>query len=76
LLKSENPNQMFGIKMVWPGHQDARGLGRRKAYAVHLKPLIDEFERAGALNDWREGERAPITATNSSDPASSERSPQ
>jgi Flp pilus assembly protein TadD len=43
----------------------------------HLKPLIDELERAGALNDWREGERAPITATNSSDPAaSSERSAQ
>jgi tetratricopeptide (TPR) repeat protein len=32
---------------------NARGLGRWKPYAVHLEPLIDELERAGALSDWR-----------------------
>ena len=31
---------------------NARGLGRWRAYAAHLGPLIDELERAGALADW------------------------
>ena len=31
---------------------NARGLGRWRAYAAELAPLIDELERAGALADW------------------------
>ena len=42
---------------------NARGLGRWKAYAEGLAPLIDEFERAGALEGWREIEDAPKTPT-------------
>ena len=36
---------------------NARGLGRWKAYAPDLKPLIDELDRAGALQGWCETER-------------------
>jgi Tfp pilus assembly protein PilF len=51
---------------------NARGLGRWKAYAADLKSLIDELERADALEGWREGEPP---ATHSPDPVpSSERS--
>jgi len=31
---------------------NARGLGRWKAYAAHLGPLIAELDRAGALDGW------------------------
>ena len=31
---------------------NARGLGRWRAYAEGLAPLIEELERAGALRDW------------------------
>ena len=59
---------------------NARGLGRWKAYAVHLKPLIDELERAGALNDWRERPLAAVGINNDSGGASphssAERMPQ
>jgi tetratricopeptide (TPR) repeat protein len=34
---------------------NARGLGRWRAYAQDLAPLIDELERAGALDGWRGG---------------------
>lgn len=33
---------------------NARGLGRWRAYAGGLAPLIAELERAGALDDWRD----------------------
>ena len=33
---------------------NARGLGRWKAYAAELAPLITELERAGSLEGWRE----------------------
>jgi hypothetical protein len=59
---------------------NARGLGRWKAYAAHLKPLIDELERAGALDDWRERPLAAVGVTNDSGDAqpysSAERMPQ
>ena len=42
---------------------NARGLGRWKPYASDLKPLIEEIDRAGALEGWREGGRASMTAT-------------
>ena len=32
---------------------NARGLGRWRAYAEGLAPLIEELERAGALEGWR-----------------------
>lgn len=32
---------------------NARGLGRWRPYAQELAPLIEELERAGALDDWR-----------------------
>ena len=32
---------------------NARGLGRWRSYADNLAPLIEELERAGALDDWR-----------------------
>ncbi len=35
---------------------NARGLGRWRAYAEGLAPLIEELERAGALEGWREGD--------------------
>jgi len=34
---------------------NARGLGRWRAYAEPLAPLIEELERAGALAEWRAG---------------------
>ncbi len=34
---------------------NARGLGRWRAYAEPLAPLIEELERADALAEWREG---------------------
>ena len=37
---------------------NARGLGRWKPYAADLNPLIDELERADALQGWREREGA------------------
>jgi hypothetical protein len=59
---------------------NARGLGRWKAYGVHLKPLIDELERAGALDDWRERPLTAVGAKNDSGDArpysSAERLPQ
>jgi tetratricopeptide (TPR) repeat protein len=56
---------------------NARGLGRWKAYALHLKPLIDQLERAGALDNWRAAERRPSTTTSNPDPVPSfEGSPQ
>jgi tetratricopeptide (TPR) repeat protein len=42
---------------------NARGLGRWRGYADELAPLIEELERAGALDGWREAERPPSTAT-------------
>ena len=40
---------------------NARGLGRWRAYAEGLAPLIGELERAGALAGW--GEDAPSRQT-------------
>ncbi len=37
---------------------NARGLGRWRAYAEGLAPLIAELERAGALDGWRDGDSA------------------
>ncbi len=48
---------------------NARGLGRWRGYAQDLAPLIEELDRAGALENWREGERAPLTATHDPDDA-------
>jgi Flp pilus assembly protein TadD len=42
---------------------NARGLGRWRAYADKLAPLIEELERAGALEPWRAGPHAATTAT-------------
>ena len=42
---------------------NGRGLGRWRAYAEGLSPLIEELERAGALEDWRDDAHAPLTAT-------------
>ena len=33
---------------------NARGLGRWKAYAAELTPLIAELEQTGSLDDWRD----------------------
>ena len=45
---------------------NARGLGRWKAYATDLKPLIDELERAHALAGWRVGEPADLNTAQTS----------
>jgi tetratricopeptide (TPR) repeat protein len=42
---------------------NGRGLGRWRAYAEGLSPLIEELERAGALEDWRENAHSTLTAT-------------
>ncbi len=42
---------------------NARGLGRWRSYAQGLAALIEELERAGALEGWRERNEAPMTAT-------------
>ncbi len=42
---------------------NGHGLGRWRAYARELSPLIEELERAGALDDWREAQHALLTAT-------------
>ena len=42
---------------------NARGLGRWRGYAQGLAPLIEELERAGALEGWGGDERAPLSAT-------------
>jgi Tfp pilus assembly protein PilF len=41
---------------------NARGLGRWRPYARGLAPLIEELERAGALEGWRGRADAPQTA--------------
>jgi Flp pilus assembly protein TadD len=58
---------------------NARGLGRWRAYAQELAPLIEELERAGALEDWREAgpaSTAPDGSDVSSHPPAVERAPQ
>ena len=50
---------------------NARGLGRWRAYAHELAPLIQELERSAALDDWRDGERSLSTASVSPDSVSS-----
>ena len=42
---------------------NGRGLGRWRAYADNLAPLIEELERAGALEPWRAAPHAATTAT-------------
>jgi hypothetical protein len=42
---------------------NGRGLGRWHPYAEGLAPLIEELERAGALEEWHDDARAPLTAT-------------
>ena len=46
---------------------NARGLGRWRPYAEELAPLIEELERAGALEGWRDAARRPghVLALNS-----------
>ena len=39
---------------------NARGLGRWKPYAQELAPLIEELERAGALEGWEPGAAAHV----------------
>jgi len=34
---------------------NGRGLGRWRGYAWGLAPMIEELERAGALESWRDG---------------------
>ncbi len=46
---------------------NARGLGRWRAYADNLAPLIEELECAGALENWRAGPRTRMTATENPD---------
>jgi hypothetical protein len=47
---------------------NARGLGRWRAFATELAPLIVELERAGALEEWRERESvAPIAPHDAED---------
>ncbi len=59
---------------------NARGLGRWRAHADGLAPLIEELERAGALEGWRDGADARSAAIDNFDDASSlpaaERSPR
>jgi hypothetical protein len=38
---------------------NGRGLGRWRPYAQELAPLIEEVERAGALEGWAPGALAP-----------------
>lgn len=38
---------------------NARGLGRWKPFANELSPLIDELERAGSLDGWRDADHPP-----------------
>jgi hypothetical protein len=38
-----------------------RGLGRWRAYADGLAPLIAELERAGSLDTWRGGEKTGLS---------------
>lgn len=42
---------------------NGRGRGRWRPYAQGLAPLIEELERAGALENWREGDGARPNAT-------------
>ncbi len=42
---------------------NARGLGRWRAYAKELAPLIEELERAGALDGWEPDDRPVEAAT-------------
>ena len=70
---SREATRIYGAQVKQP--VNARGLGRWKAYATDLAPLIDELDRAGALEGWRE--RAAMTASLSLDPVpSSERPPE
>jgi tetratricopeptide (TPR) repeat protein len=39
---------------------NARGLGRWKAYAEELKPLIAELEQRGSLRDWETYDNPPL----------------
>jgi tetratricopeptide (TPR) repeat protein len=58
---------------------NARGLGRWRAYAQGLAPLIEQLECAGALEAWREGDNAPLNPTTRIEIASNgsaERPPQ
>jgi hypothetical protein len=58
---------------------NARGLGRWRADAQEFAPLIEELERAGALEDWREAgpaSTAPDGSDVSSHPPAVERAPQ
>lgn len=59
---------------------NARGLGRWRAYAQGLAPLIEQLDRAGALDDWRDSEQTQTTPAQNLDESlcasSAERSPQ
>jgi tetratricopeptide (TPR) repeat protein len=82
--ESENPVRTVSRTQVRQP-VNARGLGRWRANADGLAPLIEELERAGALEGWREDARpatidnlddaSPVLATDSHFTAS-ERSPR
>ncbi len=66
--ESENPVRTVSRSQVRQP-VNARGLGRWRANADELGPLIDELERAGALEGWREGEDARSATIDNPDDA-------